>query len=719
MPSGGTNDDPTQENAENTVEKLEQENSILRRQLKRLQFNYDNLVVGFKQAERVRDKNAKERELQNLYNSLLLDNCPEIIMVLNTDLEYVIGTSNLNKYLGLPASIEAKGEELFSLFSRTVADVQWIRDLENLCRQVMFEKTSVVRNEHLQYIKQQDLYFKTHVAPVIDTKGDCLGVIIVQNDITELTKAKEKAEDATKAKGEFLANMSHEVRTPMNAIIGMSYLAMKSGLPPKQYDYISKIHTAANSLLGIINDILDFSKIEAGKMELESSHFRLDEIMTGLRVLFGEKSSDKGLALIFAIDRDVPQELIGDPLRLSQVFTNLLSNSIKFTEKGEVFLGCSVKERDGQRIKLEFTVRDTGIGMTEKQRRALFTAFTQADSSTTRKYGGTGLGLTITKLLVELMDGEISVHSEFGVGSTITFTGWLKCAEKSSIVNWLPPEPLRGTRILYGYSESPSTAIVSQMLRDFALDVHMAKDTDAILTALKASETSATPYQLVVLDLDPKDLVITKLALKESFTEKELSDLKVILLGSESSELLAGLHISSQTVLPRPVDRSMMFNAVISALSPSAELWSSDNSTRQNTLLSVPHFKGESVLLVEDNIINQEIANELLTDTGLNVVTAVNGIEALQILSAQPEAQTFALILMDLQMPVMDGYEATKRIRSDSRYDKTPIIAMTAHAMVDERERCMSIGMNGHIAKPIDVKALYNTLRSFLQKEPA
>ena len=418
------------------------------------------------------------------------------------------------------------------------------------------------------------------ISPVIDKEGGGSGVLIIQTDTTELSRAKEKAEEATKAKGEFLANMSHEIRTPMNAIIGMAYLALKAGLPPKQHDYVSKIHAAAGSLLGIINDILDFSKVEAGKMSLEEVPFRLNELVDSLRVLFAEKCAEKNLLLDFRIDDDVPMGLVGDPLRLGQVLTNLLGNSLKFTQNGGISVECSVKHLGGESIILHFTVNDTGIGMTSKQKQGLFKAFSQADTSTTREYGGTGLGLTISKLLVELMGGSVSMKSIYGTGSSVSFTCRLK------------PQPA-GT-----FSPAPQAG-----------------------RAMPAPDMAA----------------------------------------------------------------------------------------------AAPDLAGCRVLLVEDNFINQEIAQALIEETGAAVTVADNGQQAVALCTENDP--DFDMILMDLQMPVMDGYEATKRIRSIGGWAEVPIIAMPAHAMVEERERCMGLGMNGHLAKPIDVDILYETMERFLRNK--
>ena len=697
------------------VKALEKENEQLRRKIRALQFDYDHLVVGFRQAERMRDKNAKEKELQNIYNSLFLENCPDIIMVLDTSLRYVLGTANLGQYLNLAPSIRIQDEDLASLFANTSVGKEWVNELQQACCRVMEEKAPLIRNEHIQYGPEFDLYVKTHIAPVLDGHGDCLGVIIIQNDSTQLTKAKEKAEEATKAKGEFLANMSHEIRTPMNAIIGMAYLALKAGLPDRQRDYVTKIHTAANSLLGIINDILDFSKIEAGKMHLESSLFRMDDLMSGLRALFGEKSGDKGLELIFDVAPDVPQELIGDSLRLSQIITNLLSNALKFTAEGEIFLNCSVSRKSGNAVELAFSVSDTGIGMSEEQQKGLFAAFAQADTSTTRKYGGTGLGLTITKLLVELMKGEISVTSSLGQGTTIAFTCWLEVDPATETLHWLPPEELRGARVLHVCANAAGRAVVRQMLVEFSLSVDTAADVDSGLLLLKTAEEKGRPYRLLITDLQAQSLEALQ-AIWNRYQAQGLGQApKIIDIVSHSREE-AELWLRKGLVhafLPKPVDRSLLFNAVVEALSAVHTRGEARRSLRSG-FFQVPQFSRQRVLLVEDNAVNQEIASELLQDANLDVTVASNGLEALACIEEQTRAPAFDLILMDLQMPKMDGYEATRGIRANPQHAGIPIIAMTAHAMVEERDRCLALGMNGHIAKPIEVEKLYSTLQEFL-----
>ncbi len=697
--------------AADEIERLKRENAALQRQLRRLTFDYNNMAAGLNEAEKLREQSAQARDLQDAYNRLLLENCPELILVLDSSLRYVLGTSNLNSYLNLPAHAQREGEDLATLFSRTQTGAAWVSGLEKACRRVMKTRAPLVRNEQVFYDANRIAHVCTHIAPVVDTSGACQGVIIIQNDTTELTLAKEKAEEATRAKSDFLANMSHEIRTPMNAIIGMAYLALKSDLAPKPRHYVEKIHTAATSLLSIINDILDFSKIEAGTMHLERMDFHLDELLHTLQALLAEKSAEKNLEMVFHVAPDVPRHLIGDSLRLSQVLANLLGNAVKFTEKGRVELGCSLISRQGPEVELLFEISDTGIGMTPEQMGRLFRAFSQADSSATRKYGGAGLGLVISKLLASMMQGDIAVSSEFGRGTTMSFTCRLEADTRDAATEELPLQLLSGVRTLLACADAEGRAACAAMLGDFALKVDEVWNATEAWGHLITAISEKCPYGLMVIDVEEAEFPVFRNMWNYAGETLQASFPPVIFLCQQDAE--DARHSfggpSSKVAALKPIERPALLDAVLSALTASRE-------ESPHSLVAIPLFYGKQVLLTGDAAANQPIASALRT-TGVEVSLAANGLEALNLVKAETRRPPFDLVLMDLEMPVMDGYEATTLIRSETGCATMPIIAMAPHAAKEERERRLSAGMNGHVVKPVDIQKLYGILQAYLHHE--
>ena len=546
------------------------------------------------------------------------------------------------------------------------------------------------------------------------TIGTFVDITDRQRAEQDLRRAKELAEESTALKSHFLANMSHEIRTPLNAIIGMSHLALKSGLTARQHDYVSKIEQAGQHLLGVINDILDFSKIEAGKLVVERQPFLLDRMLESVCDVVGYKAGAKGLELVCDVASDVPSNLIGDALRLGQILINYANNAVKFTEAGEISIAVRLVQASGPQVTLRFEVRDTGIGLTEEQVGRLFQSFQQADTSTTRRYGGTGLGLAICKSLAELMGGEVGVESLFGKGSTFWVSVPLERGAPARVL--LPPPDLRGTRVLVVDDNHTAATVLSDMLHAMGFVVEQAHSGLEALDRLRESMAQQRPFGLLLLDWHMPGMDGVELAAHiRSLGMARVPQMLMVTAYGREDVMRAARAQGMENVLIKPVNASLLFDTLMQPLEHADAAGRRTVTPAPAVDALPPDLRGARVLLVEDNELNQMVAMELLLDAGFAVDVAENGRVAID----RIERKHYDAVLMDMQMPVMDGETATRLLRSQPRYALLPIIAMTANAMEVDRQRCFAAGMNDHVTKPIEPAVLWAALRRWIQPRAA
>ena len=554
--------------------------------------------------------------------------------------------------------------------------------------------------------------------PIRSLDGSISGYLGILQDVSlrsalnaEMRRARELAEEASRMKSDFLANMSHEIRTPMNGIIGMTHLVLMTTMTSHQREYVKKIQLSGQHLLRIINDILDISKIEAGKLSIEQADFELETTLAGVVGVIGEKAGEKGLELILDIASDVPVNVIGDSLRLGQVLINYANNAIKFTEHGEIDIVVRAREIGTDSVLLWFAVRDTGIGLSEEQKKRLFTAFSQADTSTTRQYGGTGLGLAISKQLATMMGGEVGVDSAPGVGSTFWFTARLGISHTPRR-ELLPEAELRGRRVLVVDDNDNARQVMNQMLRSMSFAVDVVSSGREAVAAVEQADRDNAPYELVFMDWHmPAMNGVDACRRIKDLALAEPPHLMLVTAYGREEVFHQAEDAGIRDVLIKPLNASTLFEAAMRALQGSAggDLRQAAELT-STALQSLAAIAGARILLVEDNEINQEVALDLLRHARLEVDLAENGQVALDRL----QANDYALVLMDMQMPVMDGVEATRQLRRLPGLAALPVVAMTANAQAADRQRCQEAGMNDFIPKPIEPELLWQTLLKWI-----
>ncbi|MGI6372677.1 MAG: response regulator [Caldicoprobacterales bacterium] len=624
------------------------------------------------------------------------------------------------------AAIKAYGYTKEELLSMSIFDLRGKEDKSVVAEQMVEAEDSGILFESIHYRKDGSS-FRVEVSSqgvTIDKERMLLSVI---RDITErskmideLRKAKEEAEEANRAKSDFLARMSHEIRTPMNGILGMTELALSTRLDNEQREYISMAKESAISLLQIINDILDFSKIEAGRMEMENSPFVLDEIISKVCSTLALRAHEKNLELIYYIDPEVPNNLIGDGIRLQQILYNLMGNAVKFTEHGEIALDIKVIEDKDSSVILGFEVRDTGIGIPDDKIDRLFQSFSQIGDTHTRKYSGTGLGLSIAKQLVEMMGGSMDVVSKVGEGSTFSFTACFTKGEES-IAQVDPEVDISSLRILVIDDNRTNRIILEKMLREKGAYIVLAQDGVTGIQLMNEYLKAGTPFDIILLDGHMPGM--------DGFTVAEhirndagLKDTTIMML--TSMDLMEGMarckEIGIEVYLIKPVGENDLFEAIAKTVN---QKYATDNGDSESVAVSVENLMDASqnkgrILIAEDNIINQRLAATLLEKRGYSVLSVSNGLEAIEALDGDIE---FDLVLMDVQMPEMSGLEATRRIREMERVTgkRIPILAMTAYAMKGDREKCIDAGMDGYMSKPLNPAVLYDTVDKFLKSKSA
>jgi two-component system, sensor histidine kinase and response regulator len=680
---------------------------------------YQRAAASRRIADLTQERESLARERQILRT--LIDNIPDFVYAKDTESRFIVANRTLAHTIGTnPEQLIGKTD--FDFFEPELAR-GFYDDEQNLLRsgQALINHAEKGVDAH-----GEEIDVLTSKVPIRDETGRLLGIVGIGRDISdrmraekEIKRAQEAAESANRAKSDFLANMSHEIRTPMNGVIGMTELLLDTHLDTIQREYAQTIRESGKALLSIINDILDFSKIEAGKLTLETIEVDLRTLIEDTARLLALQAHTKGLELTVSIDPTLPAQIVADPGRVRQIITNLASNAIKFTPKGEVNIECSVLAADSENVRVRIQVRDTGIGIPEERIKSLFQPFTQVDSSTTRLYGGTGLGLSIVRHLARLMKGESGVQSEPGAGSQFWFVAEFPIGRSNAVASeQIQPSQLRGRRILAVDDNATNLRILAAQLRMSGMDPVLARGAQEGLQMLKQAQEQNAAFEVALLDHDMPECNGEQLG-RMVIADKSLRATRLVMLTSsgQSGDGRKFAEIGFAGFLLKPVSQRDLIDCLLLVLGQEAEQWHTRSQpivTKHEILMSRA-TANKRVLIAEDNIVNQKVARRMVEKLGYTADIAANGLEAI----ASWRTGRYDLILMDCQMPELDGYAATRAIREAESDSHIPIIALTAHAMKDAEETCIAAGMDDYIAKPIDFQLLEDVMERHLAARSA